>query len=97
MGSWYDRAGNEYFIGMRGTNGGRQTNLEVRQVNLNSIGAGWVEGEIVAFNCWLPQMGQFEGRLFRSSGDSTLSTMVGKYTIAGPRSFDVTLYRSPAP
>jgi hypothetical protein len=41
-------------------------------------------------------MGGFEGRLVRWSERSDLETLVGRYSTAA-RSWDVTLYRSPAP
>ena len=70
LGSWYDRAENEYFMFDRD---GSQGNLRVRQTIKQPSkpdqiwdGPGSVEGEIVRFNCWLPKMGGFEGKLVQS-------------------------------
>ena len=99
-GTWYDRAENEYFIGSHPANDGRLVSLRVRQTIKQpskpdhiSDGPGSVKGEIVSFNCWLPKMGGFEGKLVRSAN---VYTLVGQYrTVDG--SWDVTLHRSPKP
>ena len=101
LGAWYDRGENEYVISERSSDGGRRTSLQALQKNRSLphgsyVGAAWVKGEIVGFNAWLPLMGGFEGRLVRSSERSDLETLVGRYSTA-ERSWDVTLYRSPAP
>ena len=101
LGAWYDRGENEYVISERSTEGGRKTHLQARQKNPSvpedvSTGGAWVKGEIVGFNSWLPQMGGFEGRLVRSLEQPGGDTLVGKYWTA-ERSWDVKLYRSPAP
>ena len=100
LGYWYDRAENEYFIGNHPANDGRLAGLLVRQTIKQPSkpdkiwdGAGSVKGEIVSFNCFLPKMGGFEGKLVRSAN---VYTLVGQYATVDGR-WDVTLHRSPAP
>jgi hypothetical protein len=99
LGRWYDRAENEFHIHDKRDDDSRPVNIRVRQTIKNSDSGydppGRVEGEIVRFKCWAPEMANFEGRLVRAPNPSD-DTLVGQYIFArGHR--DVVLYRSPEP